>query len=150
MTPSLVAFKKMVDLLGADTITFAGTLSVGLIKTPFSPSLNMSFVAGDEANFTGYAFKTLTAATRPTANDPATGDRLLTITPPVGGFVWETTGTTNLPQTIYGYYVGADTIGIGGTLLGAALLDAPVVLTATDQQVQIPDPQLRVNPAAIS
>lgn len=139
LSPTQTVLTRLSTLLGADTVTFAGAVSVFLLKVPFAPSPQLTFVADDEADFDGYAIITRTAATRPTAFDPFTGDRLVTVTPPAGGWLWETTGATDLPQTIYGWGLGADTAGIGGTLLGAALFPAPVVLTDTDQQVTVPE-----------
>ena len=137
-SPTRSLFERIMTLLGADSVTMAGALVVRLIKEPFSESLDQTFTADDEADFDGYAGIDVAAATRPTANDPATGDRLLTVTPPAGGFRWETTGATNLPQTIYGYVVCDDTTALGTTTIAwmkRFSSTEEVTLTAADQEV---------------
>lgn len=145
MTPSRATFRNVMTLLGADTVTLAAALSVRLITTAFAESMDYVPLTADEATFDGYAGIDRVAATRPTSDDPATGNRVLTITPPLGGWRWESTGLTNLPQTINGYVVmlGAATIALtGGTMLACKRLDTAITITAADQAVLLPDPQL--------
>jgi len=118
-------------------------LEIGLAKAAFTPGLPLLIGDIDVADFDGYAGK----GWDPTlwAVDPASGLYVFYPTTPAGGFSWETTGVTNLPQTIHGYYL-VDTDS--GTLAAAALLDTPVVLTAANQIITIPLPTVTLSPAA--
>lgn len=120
--------------LGADTTTLAGVLRLAPVKVPIAPGPDLTVAAGDLANFDGSTPITITAATRTVSVDPATGEPAAIIPPPAGGVKWATTGSTALPQTIYGVVLGASTISFDApNLLGAFLLDPPVTLTATGQ-----------------
>jgi hypothetical protein len=142
-SPTQVIMTALSTLLGADAGTLAQALVVGLIKHAFVPTLAPVLLAADEADFDGYAPIAVGAATRPTAFDPATGDRMLDIPPPAGGYRWETTGATNLAQTIYGWYVGDDVIGTG-VIFETGLFDAPIILNGIDQLVEVPQILIRM------
>jgi hypothetical protein len=135
-------------LLGADTTTLAGALKVGLAMNNFTPGPGLTAADLTPATFTGSGLIAVTAATRADNFDPATGDRIINITVPAGGWLWSTTDATNLPQTIYGAYVGTSTPP-AGNLYGAVLFDEPIVLTAADQQVQLDEVTFRVLANAI-
>lgn len=125
---------QMVDAVGADTVTFAGS-KVALIQEPFTPSPVLAFGDVVEADFDGSTAKVMNGTTVNVGINPATGDRTMVAPPPVGGWLWEVTGTTNLPQTIYGwvwYEVGDNNIIASGTF------DDPIVLDGVLQQVFIP------------
>lgn len=143
MTPVQILLTAISTAVGADAAKLAGDVSVCLMTNAFAPGPDTTFIGANEATFDGYAPIVKTAATRPTAFDPATGDRILTIPPPAGGWIWETTGPTNLPQTITGFAVYTGAAGMAGTLLACQRLPSNVVLTAADQQVSINDPMLR-------
>lgn len=149
-------FQHMVDLLAADTTSFANGVNadlpghVILIKEAFTPSPDIDPLAlqAIEADFTGYTTGGISSSTgtQNTAMDPLTSDYLLQLKQPAGGFRWETTGTTNLPQTIYGYAVlDLDT----PRCYWSALFDTPVVLTAQNQTVQVDQPQLAFSLAGV-
>jgi hypothetical protein len=81
-------------LLGSDTATLAPAalaLKVILIKANFTPSPNLAVGDLTEADFSGYAAIAAALAALPESLDPNTGDSLLTVGPPAGGFRWETT-----------------------------------------------------------
>lgn len=150
MRPTQTTLNRTSTLLGADTTTLAGIVSIHLVKNPFTPGPALALVLADEATFAGYASVEVDAATRATAYDPSTGDRLVTITPNTDPFIWETTGAVTPPQTIYGFAVGSGTTALGTTtLLGAELFDSPIVLNGIDQQITINNPQFRLLPSGI-
>lgn len=140
--------------LGSDSLTFFGVaLFLRLIKVEFDPALDKVFLAADEANFDGYAAGggVIAAAVRATANDAATGERLIVIPPATNGNRWETTGITALPQVVYGFALSTDSVGLDtADIMYMDLLDEPVELTAIDQEVDVPLVRLRVNQAAVS
>jgi hypothetical protein len=142
MIPSQAVFAAGLILLGSDTVTMDPLVAnkIMLSKAPFTP--NPGTVVGDvvEADFDGYAAIAVASGSMPVAADPATGDELLSIKVPAGGFRWQTTGTTHLPETIYGFLL-VDTTK--ATVLASALLPAPVTLTASGQEITIVGAELR-------
>lgn len=102
-------------------------------------AISSTTVVGDftAATFDGSTAKVATVAAS-VVTDPLTGNTLIRIADPAGGWDFVTTGTTNLPQTIYGAYV---TSNDGTKLLGAAKFDVPIILTATGQIVPVDDVQ---------
>lgn len=127
----------MLILLGADTATFnspADNLLVHLFQNDFSPNPAMEVSDFVEASFGGYDPITVVLGPCPQSNDPATGDSLMDIRPTSGGWLWEVSTTTGIPQTIYGYYVTDEG---GSVLLGAERLLTPVTLTAVNDSVAI-------------
>jgi len=137
MTPTLSIFERGMVLLGSDTTTLApaaNALKVLLLKANFTPDPGL--VIGDlvEADFDGYAAILAALAALPESLDPATGDSLLTVGPPAGGFRWETTGLTNLPETIFGF---ALTNNGKTTLYGCELLTPPIILNGINQSIAL-------------
>jgi hypothetical protein len=149
MFPYKAVFKLGPTLLASDTTTFAHAtaLRVGLVKDPFTPS--DALVYGDVvlADFNGSTPKTPVPGTQPSANIPGTENFKITLSPPAGGWRWETVDLTNLPQTIYGFIVYSTT---GPTLYASALLDEPVELNAADQAIVLPEVSLTFAQGMIS
>jgi hypothetical protein len=143
MIPTLSIFERGMTLLGADTATLAPAalaLKVILVKAAFTPGPGLAIGDLTEADFTGYAAIAAALAALPESLDPATGDSLLTVGPPAGGFRWETTGTTTL-NTIYGYAL----VDNGkATLYAADTFSTPIVLTATNQSIVLDPIGLRL------
>jgi len=141
MVPSQAQFELMLQLLGAQSPGFGETTDgpmVILLQQPFVPAPER--VIGDlvEADFDGYAGVEANAGPKPQSLDPNNGDSLLKITAPTP-YLWETTGLTNLPQTIYGFAVTNN----AGTLLLACDTIDPVTLDGINQSIEIPIPTLR-------
>jgi len=137
MIPTLAIREKMAQLLAADTATLAPSSSppvVALVMAQFNPSEYLT--AGDLtlATFDGSAPIPCQTGPQNEALDPATNDAIIDMVPPVGGWRWETTGTANLPQTIYGF---ALLKGDLSTVYGAALLPAPVTLSGVNQRLEL-------------
>jgi len=126
--------------IGADTSTFTGML-VGLISEPFTPTPQLELGDITEADFGGYARIALSGGVLNVSTDPLTGDNILTIVPPAGGWYWETTSTANLPQTIYGWFIlSDDTV----TLFGTDVLADTTTLTASGESVGLGQLALRL------
>lgn len=133
MKPSLALRLKIGTLLAEDAATLApATLGnkIALIKSPFVPAEPL--VPGDLvfADFDGSSPLVLGTGTQYEGIDPITGEQVITLKEPAGGLRFETTGTTHLPQTIYGYALLSSDLA---TLHATALLPAPVTLTAANQ-----------------
>lgn len=148
MKPTQEILDQMAALIAADTTTLDAVLNVEviLIKEPFTEGPDL--VIGDltPADFDGYAPLAKDAAAPTVTTDPATGAKIIRIPDPAGGWNWVTTGTTNLPQTIYGF---ALTDSTGADLYGAEQLDEPIELTAAGQGVPIGDVTFRALPNGV-
>lgn len=150
MIPTLAIREKAMQLLAADTATLAQAADpnhVVLVKNEFTPGEGA--VIGDLtlADFDGSAALECGLGTQPEGLDPANADALITFVPPAGGWRWETTGVTNLPQTIYGF---ALTNEAETTLFACARLPTPITLTAVNQVVSLGDLTLRQLAGSIS
>jgi len=119
--------------LAAHTVVFpvAGS-EIMLFVNNITPTENT--VIGDltEATFDGYARLDAEAPPMASALDPTTGDQRVTVNEPAGGWRWETSGLTDLPQTIYGFALIS-----GGVLRGIEMLPVPLVLEEADQEVNL-------------
>jgi len=136
MTPSQLLLTSAATLLAGDTAGLNAALDVEihLAKNAFTES--PSRVLGDftEADFDGYAALAKDPAAPTVVTDPATGDQIITLPDPAGGWAFATTGVTNLPQTIYGYYLTDST---GAVLYGCKRFADAVVLTGNGQGFSI-------------
>lgn len=135
MFATLALREAAAKLLAADTATLAPAVNANkmiLIKAPFSPSEALKFADLVAADFDGSTPLLAGTGTQAEALDPLTNDAIIDILPPAGGFRWETTGITNLPQTIYGYALCDNGLT---TVLCAAVFETPITLTAINQRV---------------
>jgi hypothetical protein len=143
MIPTLALREKAMKLLAADAATLAPPALANhmwLVMSNFVPAETTVLTDFTLATFDGSTPIDVTVGTQPEGLDPATKDAIIDISPPAGGFRWETTGVTNLPQTIYGYALldNADAV-----LLGCGLLDSPITLNAVNERIDIGDVNLR-------
>jgi len=121
--------------LASDTATLAPAADPNhlcLVMSEFTPSEDLVVADVDLATFDGGDPIEVELGTQPSGFEPGTDDSSIDISPPVGGFRWETTGITNLPQTIYGYVL---TNEAETTILASAIFDTPFVLTGVNQVV---------------
>lgn len=132
------------ELLAADPTTLApagAANKIALIMAAFTP--DEVLVVGDLtlATFDGSTPIAGATGTQQVGNDPATGQQIITNKEPLGGWRWETTGLTNLPQTIYGWALLDTALAV---LLGVELLPTPVALTEIGQEINIGTAKLTV------
>lgn len=124
------------ELLAADTTTLAPVTAnkVALIVAAFSLTENL--VVGDLtlASFTGSTPKSGAAGAQQAGVDPVTGDQVVTILAPAGGWRWECTAAPGVPQIVYGFALLDSTLA---TLLGAAILDNPVSIANVSDFVDL-------------
>jgi len=123
---------------------FSDDVRVMLVKEPFTPNLGLALGDLTPTNFDGYVEKG--PETVEWGNDPNTSYPVITLTPPAGGWHWETASTDDLPQTIYGWavYDGATSV-----MLGSELFDDPPSLDAANQIVDIPSVTITLLPNAL-
>jgi len=145
MQPSLAIINSLAELLAEDTafLADAAVKNAHLMLAPFTPSPSYAFDSGDEATFDGYAVKTAAAGAQQFFTDALTGERVTQMIEPAGGWHWQTTGLTNLPQTIYGVVLTNDDDTVTH---GSMLFDTPVELTGVGDAIDVD--QLRFTFAA--
>jgi len=137
MTPSTALQLQIATLIADDTTTLgsATALKVHLAKAPFTPAPNLDPTTLVPADFTGYAALSPPSGSQLVYQDPITGLFTVELKEPAGGWHFQTTAITNLPQNIYGWWVTDNT---SATLYGSGLLDTPVPLTASGQGFDLP------------
>jgi len=145
--PTRAIREKANQLLAADTATFAQAADPNHLVP-----LMEDFASGEStlpedciaADFDGSTPLELGLGAQPEGLNPGTNDSLIHLEQPDGGARWETTGTTNLPQTIYGF---AHMNEAHTVLYGTHRLDTPIVLTAANQALVCDSPfyQQRAN-----
>jgi hypothetical protein len=108
---------------------------VGLVMAPFVPSGNLAYADLTFATFTGATPKTVALGAQQVGIDPVTGDQIITIVEPAGGWRFQATASTNLPQTIYGFAL-FDSTG-PGPLIATELLPNPITIAASGQELNL-------------
>lgn len=132
MLPMTALRTALGDLLAADVPTLAPVAAnkIALVAAAFAPAEDLVLADLTLATFTGSAPKAGAAGAQQVGNDPGTGDQVITIIAPIGGWRFECSVTPGAPETIYGF---ALTNNAGTVLLGCALLPVPVTISlATD------------------
>src|SRR5262245_40946180 len=126
---------RLAALLQTDATTLApaaGGVKVHLASAAFTPSPTLTIAGLTEATFTGYTALVAGTGSQQEFLDPVTGNRVVQLNEPAGGWHWATTGAVGLPQTIYGFYVTDN----GTTALyGSQLFPTPITLTAAGQGI---------------
>jgi len=150
MIPTNTILDRLATLLATDATTLAhATLAVHVHLFVNTATPGPGSVVGDftEATFDGYAPLDADVGPQQEFVDPITGNRVVQLIEPLGGWHWETTGVTDLPQTVYGFFVtdNADTV-----LYGAARLDDPFPLTASGQAVDVDQVRFDFVPPVLS
>lgn len=143
MLPMIAVREALGTLLAADATTLAPAVNANKVALFMNNvAVTENLVAGDltPATFTGSTPIAGATGAQQTGIDPVTQEQIVTIKEPVGGWRWATTNTVNLPQTIYGFALYDSTLA---TLLGAALLPAPITLTAAGQEINLGAVQMR-------
>jgi hypothetical protein len=130
------------DLLAADVPTLAPVAAnkIALIAAPFVMDQNTVLAGLTLATFTGSAPKAGAAGAQQVGVDPATGDQVITILQPAGGYRFECTVAPATPETIY----GAALINNAGTaLLGLMELPNPINIAAVTDFVDVGTVEMR-------
>jgi len=125
------------ELIAADDAFLAPAANankIALIKSAFSLEEGLEVGDLDLADFDGSAPIEGATGAQEAGLDPVTGDQIVTILDPAGGYRWEVSGDTNLPQTIYGF---ALLNNAGSGLIAAATLPAPITLTEEGQVINL-------------
>lgn len=148
MTPTQAFLNGCAAAIAADTNFLAevAKCQILLAKNAFSEGIQTIIDDLTPADFDGSAPKDVGSATVIVWTDPVTGDIVLTSSEPLGGWLWTVTGTTNLPQTIYGYGL---TDSAGTLLIASRRFATPITLTQVGDGVTIPTVEQRMNANSI-
>jgi hypothetical protein len=143
LTPSNVILDRLAELLAADTSTLAPAalaVHVHLAINGFTPGPNLIISDFVPATFDGYAPLSADVGPQQDFIDADSGDRVVQLLEPAGGWHWATTGVTDLPQVLYGFYV---TDNADAVVYGCERFANPITLTGSGQGVDID--QVRFN-----
>lgn len=138
MIPGQTLLNRVGTLLGADTSSLAPAANppkIHLAMAAFTPALALTPGSFTEATFVGYAALLAAVGAQLVFFDPVTGYQNVELTPPAGGWRFSVTGTTGLPQVIYGYYITDNGVTV---VYGSALFANPINLTASGQAIELP------------
>jgi len=145
MLPMRTIRLQLGELLAADATTLAPSSAankVALVMNDFTPSENLNVSNLTLATFDGGNPISGITGTQPVGLDAQTGDQIITISPPAGGWRWEVTGSANLPQTIFGFALLDDTLS---TLLASEKFIPPIGLSSVGQEISIGTITIRLN-----
>jgi hypothetical protein len=137
MQATLALREKAMQLLAADADTLAPAADankIALVKAPFTPNEGLKLTDITLADFDGSTPIAVGVGTQPEGLDPNTSNAIITLKPPAGGWRFETTGDTNLPQTIYGFVLVNNA---GDELYAADTLPSPEQLTDVNQVINL-------------
>lgn len=144
MQSTLALREAAAQLLAADALTLAPAVlanKIALVQNAFAPGEGLALGDLTLATFDGATPLLVGLGTQAEGLDPGNNDAIITVKAPVGGWRWETTGVTNLPQDINGFCLLDNA---GAVLLAAARLATPITLTAINQVVQLENVELRL------
>jgi len=141
MLPTKAVRLLLGEILAADTTLFpvAGN-EVVLYQNNVTPNEDLLMADITVADFDGSTPLAAGAPPMQVGIDPLTGEQVLTVKEPAGSWRWETTGVTNLPQTIYGAVL---TNTAGNVLFGILEFDEPITLQAAGEEINVPSMTFR-------
>lgn len=149
MIPSKTLAATISALLAADTnyLANATAMKVGLITANFTPTIDT--VIGDLTISVAAGLVALAgvAGAQLESVDPVTGELIVEVKAPAGGFRWETPGGFTGPVTVYGFALGN---GAMTALIGTHKLATPIVLNNANQAITAPALEFRIDPTQIS
>lgn len=130
-------------LLAANATTLAPAMDpneIALISADFTPTENL--VIGDLTIAAADGLDPIVgvAGTQLTGIDPVTGEQIVTIKEPAGGWRWALTGPKTPAVVVYGF---ALTTTAQGALLGTQKLDVPVSMETIGDMLDIGNAELR-------
>lgn len=149
MTPSRGFLASIATVVGASAAFLAELtpfVLVTLLKASFTPSLDLDPATVTPADFTGATAKHAASASTQVFLDSATGEYVMQVNEPAGGWHWQATNSTNLPQVIYGYMV---TDSAGAVLIGSELFDTPKSIGLVGHGVDIGNVRFKLAQGAI-
>lgn len=149
MMPTKAVREQLGELLGADTTTLAPVAAnkMALVIADFNEDEDHVLADFTLATFTGSAPIAGAAGAQGVGIDPVTGDQVISILPPAGGYRYECTVAPASPQTVFGYILvdnGA------ATLLAMKKLTTPVTIENVGDFIDLGVPEMRLVAQPIS
>lgn len=132
-------------LLAADVASLAPVAAnkVALIIANFVPDMDAAIGSFTLGSTTGLTPVAGVAGTQLESRDPVTGEVIVEIKTPAGGFRWETPNPfTDGPITVFGFLL-IDNAGINW--LGVHKLAEPITLSGPNQQITAPALQFAID-----
>lgn len=142
-------FNRVAAMLATDVTTLAHATTpaeVCLTTVPFTPQLNMSPAMFTQPTFPGYAPLPSGVGPQQLFGDASTGNLIVQLLEPAGGWHWAVTGTVTTPETIYGYFI---TSPDGTAIWGAQLFAVPVIINGGGQAVDVDQVRFTFLPTGI-
>ena len=144
LTPTRLVRLTIGDALAADPDTFAPPTDankISLIMSDFTPSEDLTLSDFTLADFTGSAAKSFGTGAQNVGIDPSTGDQVVVLKDPAGGYRWVCTVAPTTPQSIYGIAVTNMDVDV---LLGVAKLPTPITITNVNDQIVVGSVEVRL------
>ena len=133
----------------AEDVSFLAAASsnrVGLIVANFDPSIDLIFTDLTISVATGLTPINVTPGNQLESRDPVTGELIVTLRAPTGGWRWETPVGFVGPVTVYGFSL---TDNSGVVLMATHKLANSIILTDPNQTIFAPDLGFRIDPSQI-
>jgi hypothetical protein len=137
MLPTRAVRLQLGELLAADDTTLAPAADANKVKLvieAFVPDEDLTVDDFVLAAFTGSTPLACGVGTQPAGVDPDTGDQVVTLKSPAGGWRWECTADPAEPENVFGAIL---TNLAGDELLGMMLLPAPIAISEAGQEVNL-------------
>jgi hypothetical protein len=145
MLPMRAVRLQVGELLAADAATLAPAAlanKIVLVANDLAIDENKVFADITAATFTGSTAIAGAVGTQLAGVDPATGEQIVTIKVPAGGYHWECTAAPATPETIFAFALCDNALT---TLLALAPMpDGPVVVSAVGDIIDLGDVTMRV------
>lgn len=148
MIPIRALADQLAELLATNTTALANAsaVKVGLIVAPFTAAHERVMADLSISAATGLVPIAGTAGAQNASVDPVTGDKLVEIKVPAGGFRWETPGGFTGPVTVYGFALGNNAMT---TLWGMHVLTTPQTLDGEGQSITAPTLLFRIDSSKV-
>lgn len=149
MIPTTLILNSIPTLIAGDTANLAAAAAkhVHLITSPFTPGPLTDFTGLTEATFTGSTALNAASGAQQSFRDAASGQLVVQLIEPVGGWHWKCTVAPGSPEVIVGYCV----TDVGDTITyGSALLTTPVTIANVLDSVDLAQVRFTVVPSPLS
>ena len=107
---------------------------IRLVAGEFTPDENLVVADLTFATFTGSTALDVGLDDQLVGIDPTTGEQLITLIEPVGGWRWECTATPGAPQNIYGF---ALLTAASAALLAVEAFPEPITIQEIGQEINL-------------
>jgi len=149
MIPSRFLLANLFTAMAAETVSLnlaANFSKIALILNDFSPSDSLNILDLTLGAADGLAPKLLTTGAQESSEDPLTGDRLVELKAPAGGWRFEATGDFDPPKVVYGYCLVNNDADI---VLAVHKFEEEITLTLSGQAIDLGNVNFRLPAGSI-